>query len=153
MYLLNQEVSDRLINQLRSCVLRRGSVHHQSYGNVYFTKTLIVIGHPFSKGGQNEPRSLQVRGNNCKNAEAINWYCRYWKSAERTLPLRRISLWQSGAFSFFSPGNLVFIKFDSPYKIQMMKKILVFDKVFSILVFLTCENDTFQKKTRSLVES
>ena len=52
---------------------------------------------------------------------------------------------KSGCVFFFFPRNLVSVKFGRPYKIFGIKKTLVFDKVFSILLLLTCENDIFQR--------
>ena len=46
---------------------------------------------------------------------------------------------------FFLPRNLVSVKFGRPYKISRIKKTLVFDKVFSILLLVTCKNDIFSK--------
>ena len=66
--------------------------------------------------------------------------------ADRTENFSTSTWGKSGCVFFFSPQNLVSIKFGSPYKIQMIKKILVFDKVFSILLLLTSENDIFQNK-------
>ena len=51
---------------------------------------------------------------------------------------------KSGCVFFSLPRNLVSVKFGRPYKIYRIKKTLVFDKVFSILLLLTCENDIFQ---------
>ena len=56
---------------------------------------------------------------------------------------------KSGCFFFLFPRNLVSVKFVRPYKIYRIKKTLVFDKVFSILLLLTCENDIFSKRKKT----